>query len=294
MFKRGSAKQSHLRNKRWTQSWQTAFALNGLDHCRLFTTDISASTASQLNLGQGVRRISLQPGKLLLQDFTAQCIFIASVDPDTINTDHTGSNQHPFEKAVRIALYVVPILEGTRLTLIQIHRHQTWRGLARDNLPFGTGWKTGTTETTQAAVLHQLNNVITIPGAVVALGSQLISPIRPVRIEADMRLWIRRHGYAAIDDSSNALRRGFVDGVEPDHHRRCFRATTDTRHGLNPHVAAVAPLQIRDDLLRTCQLTTDRVTDTNGQFRRCLLTFTDHIEVMVERGNLVHLRWSQS
>ena len=81
--------------------------------------------------GMRVRRIRLQRRDLALEDRAAAVILVAQVDVDRVDADRPRRDQRAFEKAVRIALEVVAVLERARLALVDVDRQQARRRLGR-------------------------------------------------------------------------------------------------------------------------------------------------------------------
>ncbi len=139
---------------------QPALALDRFDHRRLFTADIGAGAAAQVQLG--VRR---QPGVGELVDLLEQHqpqlgIFVTNVDVGVVRLDHPGGDQHAFEEAVRIAFEVIAVLEGAGLAFVGIDREQARRGLGAHQRPLATGREAGAAEAAQAAVADDLDEVL--------------------------------------------------------------------------------------------------------------------------------------
>ena len=64
-----------------------------------------------------------------------------------------------FEKAVRIALEIVAVLECPRLALVDVDRQQARSRLGRHQFPFAAGGEAGAAEAAQARVFHHRDDV---------------------------------------------------------------------------------------------------------------------------------------
>ena len=98
-------------------------------------------------------------------------VFVAQIDVDRVDANNLRCNQHAFKKAMRIAFQVETIFECPRLSLVNIHRHQTWRGFRFHDAPFAPGRESGTAQATQTGVLHFGDYVfrIALPGDDIAV-----------------------------------------------------------------------------------------------------------------------------
>jgi hypothetical protein len=73
-----------------------------------------------------------------------------------LDAHRPGGDQHAFEEAVRVALEVVTaVLEGAGLALVDVHRHQARRRLARTMRHLRPAGKAGAAQAAQARVLQR-------------------------------------------------------------------------------------------------------------------------------------------
>src|SRR6185312_17067085 len=98
---------------RRTQARHPALAFDRFDHRRLFAADVRAGAAPQFDVGQRAGRIGGERVDLALQDRPAPGVFVAKVDVDRVDAHRPRGDQHAVEEAVRVALEIVAILEGT-------------------------------------------------------------------------------------------------------------------------------------------------------------------------------------
>ena len=154
VLERGAAKQADLRHVRRAEARLSALALDGFDHRRFFAADVSARAAAKMDRRDRAGRIRLERGDLALEDRAAAVIFVAEVNIDRLDADSPRRDQRAFEKAMRIALQIVAVLECPRLALVDVDRHQARRGLGRHQLPFAAGGEAGAAEAAQAGIFH--------------------------------------------------------------------------------------------------------------------------------------------
>ena len=93
---RGPAKQPTLGNVGRAQPGLAAPALDAFKHGRLFTADVGAGTAPQLNSGQRTGWVGLKQRQLMRQDGAAAGVFITQVQHHRFNAHHLGGHQHTF------------------------------------------------------------------------------------------------------------------------------------------------------------------------------------------------------
>ena len=134
-----AAEQPDLRDIGRTQPRLTALALDRFDHRGLFAADVGAGAAAEMELGNPARRIRLERRELALEDGAAAVILVAQVDIDGVDANRPGGDDRAFEKAMRVALEVVAILERARLALVDVDRHQARSRFRRYDLPLAAG-----------------------------------------------------------------------------------------------------------------------------------------------------------
>ncbi len=159
VFECGASEQTDFSDVGRTHTRFAALAFDALDHRRLFAADIRPGAAPQLDVRQRAGRIGPQPGNLTLQNGPAAVILVAQVEVAGGNAHHLRGNQHALEKAVRVALEISAILEGARLALVDIHRHQPGRGVAAHDAPFAPCRKTRAAQAAQARVAQGFDHL---------------------------------------------------------------------------------------------------------------------------------------
>ena len=102
-----------------------------------------------MDLRQPARRVGFECGNLAREDGAARGVLVAQVNIDVVDADCPCGDQHPFEEPMRVALEVIPILERTGLTLVDVDRHQSRRRFGAHDLPFAAGRKSRTAQTPQ-------------------------------------------------------------------------------------------------------------------------------------------------
>jgi hypothetical protein len=83
----------------------------------------------------------LDRGHLPFEDHAALRVFIAQIYVDLRRLDDPGGGQHPFEKSVRVGFEKIAVLEGARLALVGVDRHQPRCGLLAHQTPLAPGRK---------------------------------------------------------------------------------------------------------------------------------------------------------
>ena len=105
--------------------------------------------------------------------------------------------------------------------------------------------------------------------------------------DRDIRRRVRdRLGFHQRDD---LLRRRERDRILTDDGDRCGFASTDAWRVEDAHVLAQKPWQFFQEVVRSGQVTRDRIADAHGDRRWRGLAFLHHVEVMVEGGHFVDL-----
>ena len=89
-------------------------------------------------------------------------IFIAQINKTFLRRDGTRGDQHAFEKAVRIALHVIAVLESAGLALIGIDREQAGLRLGQHEAPFSPGRKARAAEAAQLARFKGRDDILDI------------------------------------------------------------------------------------------------------------------------------------
>src|SRR5205814_211944 len=138
--------------------------------------------------------------------------FVPQVDPDLAHAGAPGSNQHAFEKTMRVALEIPAILEGAGLAFVDVDRHDARLGLGGDEAPFATGRESGAAEAAQARILHDLGEVFPLVLTGEAVGDQLVAAVLAVLGIVDVR--IDAAGVLLLlDRRAHLLRRGIPHRV---------------------------------------------------------------------------------
>ena len=274
--------------------WQTALALDALDHRAFFTADIGTRTTPQFDeTGSDDLRL-FQRSDFAAQDVENGGIFVAHVKIDALGLHCMGRNQRAFQHAMRIAFKVVPVLEGARLALVAIDRHQPRAGIGAHKAPFLARRKTRAAEPTQSGTRQRrdqrVRGHITGPDPV----EQRISALRPVFMQCRV---FRNDGVEVP----------FIGHlVEPPGFGMVHLAIADPRGGgcgATPHAGAANDtnpsrilcfgFQIGDQVFGSRHHAGERIADPDRQRRRALFTFAHNIEMVIERGDLIDLRLAQ-
>ncbi len=64
---------------------------------------------------------------------------------------------------MRVAFEIDAVLEGTGLSLIDIHRHEAGSGFATHDAPLAPSWKTRATQAAQPRIFHRFNDAFYVP-----------------------------------------------------------------------------------------------------------------------------------
>ena len=150
-----SSEQADFGNVGRAQARLATLALDAFQHRRLFAADVGAGAAPQFQARQRTGRVGLEGGEFLLQQGAAAVVFVAQVEVAAVHADHLGGNQHPFEKAVRVALQVMPVLEGAGFALVDVHGHEARRRLRAHDAPLAGGRKSGAAQAAQSGGIQR-------------------------------------------------------------------------------------------------------------------------------------------
>src|SRR6267143_424003 len=291
VLERGTVEEADLRDVRRAQARHAALALDRLDHRRLFAADVRPGAAAHVNRRQRARRAVFQPQQFLFQNRTAASIFVPEVDVDLAHARAPGGDQHALEKAVRIALEVPAVLEGSRLALVDVHRHETRLGLRGDDAPLAPRWKAGAAQAAQTGVFHDLGDLFAGAFAGETVGDQLVAAVLLVlRVVEVFRLAAGE--LLCFDGGPYRLDGGVPDGVLSHYHAGCDFAAADA--GRRNHAHLFSKGKILEKRLRTGQIARDGVANPHGEWRRRHLAFLHHFEMVVEGRHLVHLGQRQA
>src|SRR5262249_46480283 len=131
---------------------------------------------------------------------------------------------HAFEEAMRIALEVPAILEGARLALVDVHRHQARLGLRGDALPLAPDREAGAAQAAPPRVLPHLGELPPRVLAREAVGDKLAAAALLVSGKVDV-FRLRAGHLLRLHGLLHRVRGGIADRVlADDHTRRDFAA----------------------------------------------------------------------
>ncbi len=189
---------------------------------------------------------------------------------------------------MRVALQIVPVLEGARLAFVDVHRHQPRRGFGAHDAPLAACREACAAQATQAAVLHLAQHRLDVARAVHALPQQRVAPLREIGVQPHMR---RRRcgGLTAARQRDHRIGRGPRQRLAAHRHRGRLLAAADARCGDDAHVAAQHLGQALQQVARPGHLAGQTSADAHRQRRRRCLAFLDDVEVVVERCHLEDL-----
>ena len=108
------------------------------------------------------RRLGHQIGDGLGEDGAALGVFVAQVDVDGVNAHHLRGDQRALQKAVRVALQVVPVLEGAGLAFVDIDGKEPWSVESAHDAPLAPGREARAAQAAQAGVLQRADHALCI------------------------------------------------------------------------------------------------------------------------------------
>ncbi len=175
-------------------------------------------------------------------------IFVTNIDVGVRRFDHPSCDQHAIDETVRIALEIVAVLERAGLPFVAIHGEQARRGLGAHQRPFAASRKAGTTETAQAGVADDPDEVVARPLAGDAVLQQRIAAGALVGVEIDCA-GTRMRVAAFADGRSDALgcRTHLLHMTDSANWRPV--ATAHARRAHNANILAQLPGQFTQQLL---------------------------------------------
>ena len=201
---------------------------------------------------------------------------------------------------MRVALQVVAVLEGARLALVDVDRHQTRRGPGRHRLPLAARRKAGAAEAAQARVFHRRDDFVPRSRAVDAGSRQFISALLPIggivdvarRHDVEMRMRRRRRPAAGAsrrwpEPAPPPSRRS---RAEPDSDRRPRPARSRTgrrraragRERPGRAAAGNAASSSREPAISHAMESQTRTVIAGGA-----VAVLHHVEMVIERGHFV-------
>ena len=227
-------------------------------------------------------------------------IFVTQVDVGSLGFDRPGGDQHALEKAMRVALEIVTVLEGAGLALIRVDREIARFRLLPDELPLAPGREAGAAQAPQTGGVERGEQV---EAHLIRLETRRLlpeeAPQQPIAAISDVVLEIDDVRDVGMDVAGphrlgHLLHGRVVDVVVPDLRDRRGVAVA---HAGRPHDANLrriqTVLQRREQLPAAHHLAGQAVAHPDGQRRRRRLVLLDHVEMRVERRGLVHRRLRQ-
>ncbi len=230
----------------------------------------------------------LKRGDLALKNEAALGIFVAQVEVDRLGLDRPGGDQHPFEKAVRILLKVVAVLESAGLALVAVDRHQPRRRLLADKAPLAPGREPGPAEPAQPRTFKRGDHRLNALGAGQAGFQQGIAAAGAVGVEAGIGGQVRMR-LTGRDRGGDAVRAGVLVQRVTDGDDRRLVAAAHARRPHHPHARAEPIRQFAEQPGAAHHRAGQAVADPHRDRRRRRLVIHDDVEMGVERGDLVDL-----
>ena len=255
--------------------------------CGASCADAGAGAAPQLDFGR-LREGGAQRVEFLGEQRAQAGVLVAQVDEDFRDADRPGGDQHAFEEAVRLALQVPAVLEGARLALVDVHRHQARRGLIAHDAPLAPGRKARPAEAAQAGVLQRGDDLLGTAAAGDAVFVEPVAAAGAVARHAARAFRQRRLDGAGVDGVAHGMHIGLLDGILSDHRHRRALAAADAGHALDAHAVSQRLTYFRHELLGPGHGAGDGIAHPHRQRRRRLAGAHD-VDVVVEGRDLVHL-----
>ena len=239
--------------------------------------------------GNGPGGVGLERRDLAGEDRAARRVLVAQIDIDIVDADCPRGDQRAFEEAMRVALEVVAILERSRLAFVDVDRHQARRRLGTNDLPLAPHRETRAAEAAQRRRLELGDHRVDGPRAVEAAAPRRVAAAGAVLRVVDV-------GRARVGSTSplgdRALdhrHRRRVDRVAPDDSRRRVLAAADARRADHANAVAAARFKLGAQRIATGHPARQRLAHAHGDRWRRRLAFLHHVEVVVERRDLVDL-----
>ena len=298
VLERGPAEQAALGDIRRAQAWHAALAFDRFDHGRFLAADVGTGAATQLDgrdalrIDAGSRQRGRQRRQLALEQRAHAVVLIAQVDGDRGDVDHRRGDQHALDEAVRIALEKVTVLEGARLALVDVDRHQARRRLGPHDAPFAPGRKPGTAQAAQPGLRQRLDQLVSAAAARQEIGEQRIAARRAVGGAVDRTCGRGSRTSPAATASATSALRACTIGFWPTtttgacSHRPTHGAST-TRTSPAAAWAACRAAPHRRPTGTTARSQTRTVSRGAAAPRRCVLA--NDVEVVIEARHLEHL-----
>ena len=230
---------------------------------------------------------------LAQQNFTDERVFVTEVDVDRLRLDRPRGDEDAFEEAVRVAVQVIAVLERAGFALVRVHRHQPGAFVAAHDAPLPTGGESCPSEAPQARGVELRGDVLERVLAREACAQQGITAVALVGVEGPV-LGDDGVEIAGFDDGANRLLVHVVDVAVPDLGHRGGVAPAHARRPNHPNVLAEGGGQQFEQGTGARELAREAVADPHRDRRRRRLAPGEHVEVRVERRDLVDLGHRQA
>jgi hypothetical protein len=294
LVQRRAAEDADLRDVRRAIARQAALAFDAFDHRALFTADVSAGAAAQLDEARGSDAGSLERRDLAPQDLEYARVLVTHIEVDALRLDAKSRDQRAFERAVRVALEEPAVLERAGLALVAVDRHQARAGVRPDELPFLAGREACAAKAAQTRRLQLVDD---------RFGGQLARAHPLVERVAALLAVLRERDVARNDDvgsplahvAQQAFDRGVLDFAIAHSGRGRAGAAADACGAHDSNLARIdAGAQFFDQVVGTRDHAADGFADADGDRGGPRLALLDDVEVVVERSDLVDLGLRQA
>ena len=138
---------------------------------------------------------------------------------------------------MRITLKVIAIFERTRLTLVDIDRHQARHAFTAQDAPFAPGRKTCAAKTAQTRRFHGLQNRFDITLACQAFDGKVVAASATVVFKTGIASH-RTLRFAGLHRCRHIFRRRMCNWILSHHCNRRLLATTNARRWYHAHINA--------------------------------------------------------
>src|SRR6202035_3976281 len=154
------AEQARLHREGWLVAWLPALAFDRVEERGLLAADISARTASDLDLEI---EVTVLPSLFdcALDSLPSQRVLAPDVEKPLVRAGRKRGDRHRLDHCERIALHELPIFESSGFGLVRVAHNVVRAGrLFRDRGPFPASRKRSASSPEQLCVGHLADDTI--------------------------------------------------------------------------------------------------------------------------------------
>src|SRR5579863_4505089 len=160
---------------------QSTLALDAFEQRGFLAADIGAGAAPHMQPRPARRQFR----DLARQEFARGRIFVADVDVDLARLDDMGADQRTLEKAMRIGLEIITVLERSGFALIAVDGHQPGAWLAQHRAPFAPRREARAAEAAQGSMVERLEQIFPFQFTRTQAVEQLVAATGDIGVVAD-------------------------------------------------------------------------------------------------------------